>query len=765
MADGLIGQSLRRVEDQRFLTGQGRYVDDIDAPGALHGVMLRSPHAHAEIRRIDAAAALAAPGVRAVFTAADLADIGPLPCVAAIVSDPPFVAPPRQVLASGRVRHVGEGVAFVVAESAIAARDAAELIDIDYQPLPAVVDAATALADGAPQLWPQAPGNCAFRFHKGDRDAVAAAMAQAAHRVTVEVFNNRIAAAPIEPRAAIARYDDGRYELLCNGQGVHGMRNILAQHVLRIPPETLRIIAPDVGGGFGMKNFVFAEHVLLLLAARRLGAPVRWLSEAGEDLQASVHARDLRSTATLALDAEGHFLALQVEGMADLGAYASSFGAHCTTNAASTAMGGAYAIPAISYAVRGAYTNTTPIDAYRGAGKPESNYTVERVIEAAARQTGIDAVELRRRNLLRDGIRASAMGMQVEAGNYVPNLDRAEQLADRAGFAARKAAAAARGLLLGQGITHFMETARGQPNEDAALRFDADGRIAVVVGTQSNGQGHETSFVQLVAARLGLPMERFRYVQADTAALTRGAGHGGARSLHLGGGALVQAADAVLSKARLLAAHLLQSTPAAMDYADGRFTVHGSERGIALAELAQAARDAGNLPEGMAPGLDAEVTNQCDIVTFPGGTHVAEVEVDRETGAIRLTRYLAVDDYGNLLNPLLTESQVQGGVVQGIGQALLENIAYDGDGQMLSATYMDYCLPRAADLPDIEVVLEGRPTTGNPLGSKGSGQAGAIASPQAVMAAVLDALAPLGVTTIDMPATPYAIWKAITGPS
>ena len=779
MASAGRGRSLRRLEDRRFLTGRGRYVADAEIPaGCLHAHVLRSPHAHARILGIAAEAARAMPGVAAVLTGAELRAEGlaPLPCTVAVQTVGPLIVPPRHALALDRVRHVGEPVAVVLAESPAAARDAAERIEVEYEPLPAVVDARAALAPSAPRLHEEAPGNLAYVFEKGDRAATEAAFAAAAHVVALEVVNHRVHAAPLEPRGAIASHDPatGRFHLLLSGQGLHGIRRQLAT-VFGLPEARFHLVAPDVGGGFGLKNPLFPEYVLALWAARRLGRPVRWIAEASEEFPSAVHARDAHAEVRLALDAEGRFLALDVAFTADMGAYLSAGGPGSTTNAASAAFGGVYAIPTGFMRTRGAFTNTAPIEAYRGAGKPEMNYLIERAIEEAARRLGMDPVALRRRNMIGSAAATgaagpfphrTAFGMTVDGGRFAANLDVVERLADRAGFPARRAESARRGRLRGLGLACFLETSRGAPNEWAAVRFASDGRVDLAIGTQSNGQGHETSFAQVAAERLGLPVEAFRLVQADTEVVQFGNGHGGARSMHLGGGALVKAIEAVLGKARTVAAHLLQADPAELDFAAGRFVVRGDAtgRGVDLLTVARAAADPANLPEGMAPGgLDAEAMNLSDIVTFPNGCHAAEVEVDPETGVVTLLRYLAVDDYGRLINPMLTAGQVQGGLAQGIGQALREAIAYDPDsGQILSGSFMDYALPRAEDLPPLEVTLdEGAPTASNPLGVKGCGQAGAIAAPQTVMAAVLDALAPLGVTRLDMPATPERVWRAI----
>ncbi len=757
------GQSLPRLEDARFLTGRGQYIEDIDVAGQSWMQVVRSPHAHATIARIDATAARSVSGVLDVFTAADLAELGPLPCTVPVASEAPMIVPPRFTLASDRARHVGDPVAFVVADSPTAARDAVELVVVDWQPLPSVVDGPTALRSDAPQLWQQAPDNLSYRFQKGDRDAVHSAIAGAAHVVELQLVNNRIVISALEPRGAIARHDDDGFHLMFSGAGVHALQTQLANHVFRVPPETMRIACPDVGGGFGVKNALYPEWVMLLWAARALGRPVRWMSERAEDFVTTAQGRDNVTRARLALDAEGHFLALDVDTVANLGAYLSSGGPGSSTNAPANAIGSGYVIPAIFMDVHGVFTNTVPIDAYRGAGKPEVNYMIERLIDEAARRCGFDAIELRRRNLVREFPYRKALGTVIDCGRFADNLDDAIVAADHAGFAARREASQHHGMLRGIGVTCFMETARGAPNEGAELRFNDDGRVALLVGTQSNGMGHETAYAQIAADLLGLPIEAFRYVQADTSIVRAGNGHGGARSMHMGGAALCKAVDTMLTKGRAIAARLLQASAEQVVFVDGRFALRDDpNRAIDLLAVARAARDQANLPDGMSPGLDTYVWNLLDLITFPNGCHIAEVEVDPDTGALTLQRYTAVDDFGTLINPMLTVGQVQGGVAQGIGQAMLEHTVYDPDsGQMLSGSFMDYTLPRAQDLPEFDITLTGVPTNANPLGVKGSGQAGAMASPQAIIAAVLDALAPLGVTHIDMPATPERIWRAI----
>jgi len=748
-----IGRSIPRTEDARFLTGRGRYLADIECPGALWGHVLRSPHAHAIIKRIDISRARSFAGVRGIYVAGDLAELGPMPCMAAVT---PLVVPPRPALANGRARHVGDAVAFIVADTAELASEAAERIRVDYDSLPAVVYGQAALAAGAPTIWDQAPGNLAFHVQRGNAPAVAEAMKRASHVVEIEVMNNRVVVAPLEQRAGIARYDaaTGTFDLELTGQGLHGIRRQLAEFVFKLPPERIHLHAPDVGGGFGTKNFLYPEWILLLWAARDLGRPVRWEAERAEEFLASAQGRDIFAKAKLGLDANGKFLALDVAMVANLGAYLSGNGPGASVVAASTAQGGIYSIPAIAVDVRGAFTNTVPVDAYRGAGKPEANYIVERAIEAAARQLGCDPAGLRRQNMIASFPHKTALGIvTIDSGDFVANLDQAVARADARGFEARRAEAKARGKLRGLGVACFLETSRGAPNEGAEVRFETDGTVTVAVGTESNGQGHETAYAQIAADRLGVPMAAVRYVQADTRAVKSGAGHGGARSMHMGGAAVVKAINAALARARTLAARLLQASEGELVFDGGAFTVRGSGRTV---DLLSVARDSGS-------AVGEHVMNMTDVFTFPSGCHVAEVEIDPETGATRLVRYTAVDDYGRLINPMLTEGQVQGGVTQGIGQALLEHTVYDEGGQLLSGSLMDYALPRADDLPAFDITLVERPTQANPLGVKGSGQAGCIAAPQTVMAAMLDALKPAGIKHLDMPATPEQIWRALDG--
>lgn len=754
--DQLSGNSVRRFEDRRFLIGAGRFTDDIVLPDELYAHVVRSPHAHARLVGIALQAARAVPSVRGVFTANDLAadGIGAIPCAAKVPTIGPMLVPERFALATDRVRHVGEPVAFVIADTRIAARDAAELVDVTYDPLPCVIDPRAALTDGAPRLWDDIPSNLSYCFEKGDRAATQSALAQAAHVVELEVVNNRLIIAPIEHRSAIARYDATAesFRLLLSGQGVHSLRGQLADDVFHIPREKMHLVCPDVGGGFGVKNALYPELILALWAARRFARPVKWVSGHSEDFVSTAHGRDNITRGRLALDADGRFLGLDVFTIANLGAAMSTGGPGSSTNAPGNAMGGGYNIPAVFMDVRGVFTNTVPIDAYRGAGKPEANYIIERLIDAAAPVVGIDATELRCRNLVSKFPHRTAMSTTIDGGVFAGNIVPALLHADHANFPDRRAASEARGMLRGIGITCFLETARGAPDEGAEVKFLPGGKVALALGTQSNGQGHETSFPQIAADHLGLPIDTFILQQADTELVKNGNGHGGARSLHQGGAALVKAMNAAIEKGRVVAARLLQAPPASVTFANGAF--HADGHRLPLPEVAAAAT--------ADESLDSYIWNKLDIITFPNGVHIAEVEIDPETGALTLERYTAVDDFGTVINPMLTIGQVQGGVAQGIGQAMLEHTVYDPDsGQLLSGSFMDYALPRADDLPDLDIHLNGVPTNANPLGVKGAGQAGAIAAPQAIIAAVLNALAPLGVRHIDMPATPERIWHAI----
>jgi carbon-monoxide dehydrogenase large subunit len=764
MTEPLLGRSLDRREDERFVRGRGRYIADLAVPNALHSIVVRSVHAHARIVAVHVDAAIKMQGVVAVFTGMDLAadDIGPLPCaVTGIPMAAPLVVPPCHALARKIVRYVGEPVAFVVAESSESARNAAEVVVVEYEQLAPVISMAEAILPGKPSIWPEAKDNIAFEFQRGEMGPVEAAIRGAAHIVECELVNNRVMAAPLETRGALGAIDaaSGRLHLTASAAGAHAIRDLLANAVFRIPREKLRVSIPDVGGGFGMKNVLYPEWVLVLWAARRLNRPVQWIGERNEDFVASVHGRDSLIRARLALNKDGKFLALEAHVLANMGAYVSTVAPVVPTMAMGSAMGGVYDIPLIAFVTRGVFTNTTPVDAYRGAGKPEANYLIERCIDIAAARLGMDALKLRRKNILRRFPHRSAMGLSVEQGSFGHAVDLAVGAAT--GFKARQRSSRARGKLRGQGIACFIETARGQPNEVAALHVSEDGRIHIDVGTHSNGQGHETTYAQIAADTLGLPLDRFAFRQGDTDALDSGGGHGGARSMHQGGTALLMAAEGLIENARRLAARLLQASLDAVHYEAGVLRVAATGQEISLDEVARASYQAAG--DDVAPGLGHKATHLCDQYTFPNGCHVAEVEIDPETGEVTLDRYVIFDDYGRLLDPRLTMGQVHGGVVQGIGQALFEQALFDAEtGQNLSGSLMDYALPRADDIPSFEGSLTPEfPSRANRLGVKGSGQAGAIAAPATVMNAVMNALAPLGVGHLDMPATPARIWEAI----
>jgi aerobic carbon-monoxide dehydrogenase large subunit len=764
MTEPLLGRSINRLEDERFVQGRGRYIADLAAPYALHGVVARSMHAHARIIAIRADAARLMQGVAAVLTGSDMAsdNIGPLPCaVANIPMATPLVVPPCHALARDVVRYVGEPVAFVVAESAEIARNAAEATIVDYEPVQPVVSLADAVLPGGPSIWPEARNNIAFQFNRGEIGPVEAAIRGAAHVVECELVNNRVVAAPLETRGALGAFDasSGRLHLTASAAGAHMIRDLLADSVFRIPREKLRVSIPDVGGGFGMKNVLYPEWVLVLWAARRLSRQVKWIGDRSDDFVASTHGRDSVARVRLALDRDGRFLALETKVLANLGAYVSTVAPAVPTMAMASAMGGVYDIPLIAFQTTGVFTNTTPVDAYRGAGKPEANYLIERCIDIAAAELGMDALALRRKNIIRRFPHRSAMGLSVEQGSFAHAIDHA--VAAATGFDARRQSSRARGKLRGLGYACFLETARGQPNELAEVRFGEDGRIDLKVGTHSNGQGHETTYVQIAADTLGLPLERFRFRQGDTDDLDSGGGHGGARSMHQGGTALLLAAEGLIENAQSLAARLLQANVDAVHYEAGMLRVAATGQEISLDEVARASYQVPS--DDFAPGLAHKATHLCDRYTFPNGCHVAEVEIDPATGEVTIDRYVIFDDYGRLLDPRLTLGQVHGGVVQGIGQALFEHALFDAvTGQILSGSLMDYALPRADDVPSFEGKLTPDfPSRANRLGVKGSGQAGAIAAPATIMNAVMNALTRLGVRHLDMPATPSRIWHAI----
>ncbi|MGG5808930.1 xanthine dehydrogenase family protein molybdopterin-binding subunit [Falsiroseomonas sp. CW058] len=766
MAKFGLSQSVRRVEDPRLLTGRGSYTDDISLPGQAFGVVLRSPHAHARIASLDTAAAKAVPGVLAVITGADLraAGLGELPCMIPLKNrdGTPRVDTPRLALAEDTVRHVGDPVAFVVAETPQAARDGAEAVAAEYEVLPAATDLATAHEPGQPQVWPGAPNNICFDWEAGDKAKTDAAFARAAHVTRLTVVNNRVVVASMEARAAVAAWDGDRLTMHTNTQGSWQVRNMLASQIFRIPAENIHVLTPDVGGGFGMKLFLYAEHVLVAFAAKQVGRPVKWASERTEAFLSDTHGRDNITQGELALDAEGRFLALRTRNHANMGAYLSNYAPFIPTGAGTKVLASVYAFEAIHANVLGVLTNTVPVDAYRGAGRPESNYLVERLIDTAARELGIDRVEIRRRNMVPPGAMpyVSAMGQRYDSGEFAKLLDTALAKIDWAGFEARRAEAARRGRKRGIGLAYYLEATGGGPTENAKVVFAEDGMVDVYVGTQSTGQGHETAYAMLTSHELGIPMEKIRIRQGDSESLPDGGGTGGARSLYSEGQAILVTTASVIEKGRQAAAEHLETAAADIEFSagDGRFAVAGTDRGVGILDLAAAQRR--RVAAGQAATLlDAMETARIDSHTFPNGCHVAEVEVDPETGDVTVPRYIVVDDVGHALNPLIVRGQVHGGVAQGIGQALFERTSYDsGSGQLLSASFMDYALPRAGDLPDIDVDLIEVTCETNPLGVKGAGEAGAVGSPPAAINALVDAL---DGKVIDMPATPETVWKAL----
>ncbi len=762
-------QSVRRVEDTRLLRGDGRYTDDITRPGVLYGAVLRSPHASARITSISADAARALPGVSAVYTGRDLVDdgIGHLPCAVDLVSRDGTSRKntPRPALADGMVRYAGDPVAFVVAETHEAARDAAEAVEVEYEVLPSITDLRAATGPGAPLVWADQPGNVSFDWETGDKAQVDALFARAAHVTRVSIVNNRIVVSSMEARVALAEYDEatGRWTLHTNTQGVWLLKAQLAEAIFKVEPERFRVVTNDVGGGFGMKIFLYPEHVLACYAARKLGRPVKWTSDRSEAFLSDTHGRDNLTEGEMAVDGAGKVLALRSRNVANMGAYLSTFGPAIPTVAGSKVLASVYDFKAIHLNVIGAFTNTVPVDAYRGAGRPESNYLVERLMDAAARELGQDPIAFRRANMVQPSAMPyrSAMGEVYDSGEFGKVLDAGLRQIDYAGFAARRGRAAGKGLLRGVGMAYYLEATMGAETERAEIRFAADGHVEVLVGTQSSGQGHETAYIQLTAAQLGVPQDSIRVLQGDSDAIPTGGGTGGARSLYSEGQAILAAADSVVEKGRLAASEALEAATADISFEDGDFVVTGTDKRIGILSLAARQRTRVANGEEATPLDAAEVANVATH-TFPNGCHLAEVEVDPETGTIEVVRYSVCDDMGRMINPMIVRGQVQGGVVQGIGQALFEHTAYDPDsGQLLSGSFMDYALPRAADLPDIEVEFLEVPCLSNPLGVKGAGEAGAVGSPPAVMNAVLNALAGRGVTHLDMPATSETVWKAL----
>ncbi|MBX9618427.1 MAG: xanthine dehydrogenase family protein molybdopterin-binding subunit [Hyphomicrobiales bacterium] len=770
-----IGASVKRKEDQRFITGSGQYTDDVSRPGHVHAYFLRSPHAHAVIRRLDIAAAKAAPGVLGVFTGDDLAadKIGGLICGWMIHSKDgsAMKAGAHPALAQGKVRYVGDHVAVVIAETLAEARDGAEKIIVDYEVLPAVIDTAGAQA-AKTQLHDVAPRNTVFEWAIGDKAATEAAFGAAHHVTKIDLVNNRLVPNAMEPRAAIGEYDPGQgaYTLWTTSQNPHVARLVLSAFIGIAPENKLRVIAPDVGGGFGSKIFIYAEETVAVWASKKVGRPVKWVSDRTEAFLSDAHGRDHVTHAELAMDAKGKILALRVKTIANLGAYLSTFSSSVPTYLYATLLSGQYDIPAIYAEVDAVYTNTAPVDAYRGAGRPEATFVVERIIETAARQMGLDPADLRKRNFVRKFPHQTPVIMMYDAGDYRASLDKAMEIADVKGFGKRKREAARRGRLRGLGYSTYIEACGIAPSqavgslgagvglwESAEVRVNPTGSVEVLTGSHAHGQGHETTFAQLVSERLGVPMESINIVHGDTDKVQFGMGTYGSRSGAVGMSAIVKALDKVEAKAKKVAAHLLEAAEADIDFKDGKFTVKGTDKSVAFADVALNAYVAHKFPTSeIEPGLKEGAFYDPTNFTFPAGCHICEVEIDPETGVTEIANYTAVDDFGVLINPMIVEGQVHGGIAQGIGQALTEGAVYDASGQLLTASYMDYCMPRADNLPSFKLGFTETRCPSNPLGIKGCGEAGAIAAPAAVMNAMTDAL---GTEAVAMPATPQAVWK------
>ena len=778
MGAPLIGARIPRKEDYRFLTGAGQYTDDVTLPHQTFAAFVRSPHAHAKINKIDSQKARAAPGVLAVYTGEDVAaaKLGGLPCGWLItdVDGQPMKEPPYPVLAQGKARFVGERVAVVIAETLAQAQDAAELVKVDYETLAAVVDGRQALAKGAPQLHEAAPGNKCYTWAIGDKAAVDAAFAKAAHVTKLEFANNRLIPNAIEPRAANGAYSraEDSYTLYVANQNPHVERLLMTAFVMGLPEHKVRVVAGDVGGGFGSKIYLYAEDVVVTWAAKQLNRPVKWTADRSEAYLSDAHGRDHYTIAELALDKDGKFLAMRVKTVANVGAYLSTFASCVPTILYATLLAGQYTTPIIHCEVTAAFTNTSPVDAYRGAGRPEATYVVERLVETAARDLKIDPAEIRRRNFIRQFPYQTPVALLYDTGNYDQTLDAAQKMADVSGFPARKKASQAKGKLRGLGYACYIEACGIAPSavagslgaraglfEAGEVRVHPTGSVTVFTGSHAHGQGHETTFAQVVADRLGLPIESVDIVHGDTSKVLFGMGTYGSRSIAVGGTAIVKALDKIVAKGTKFAAHLMEAAESDVEFKNGAYTVAGTDKKKMFGEVAFAAYVPHNYPhDKLEPGLNENAFYDPSNFTFPAGSYVCEVEVDPETGQVKVDRWVAVDDFGKIINPMIVEGQVHGGLAQGIGQALTEGCHYDASGQLTTGSFMDYCIPRATDLPSFQVDTRETPCTHNPLGVKGCGEAGAIGAPAALMNAITDAL---GVKDLAMPATPQAVWAAL----
>ena len=769
-----IGQPVRRVEDQRFLTGRSRYVDDIQLPHMLHGAVVMSPHAHALIKKIDIEKAMSSPGVHLVLTGEDarrdnLGGIAPL-FMPEDMGGPKGYRTFRPLLEPAKARYVGDRIAFVVADTPELARAAAEKVEIDYAPLPAVANVADAAKEGAPKVWDDnAAGNLAFPLMMGNKDATDKAFAGAKHVVSVRLYNNRITANAMEPRACIGDFSNDAYTLHTSTQNPHGVRSMLAQAVFKVAETKIRVIAPDVGGGFGMKGDTYPEDGLVLWASRKLGRPVKWVATRSESMLGDNQGRDQLISAEMALDDNGKILALRAQALHAVGAYVTNAGV-VPVLCALRNIPNVYVVPAMLVAAKAIFTHTTPLGPYRGAGRPEASYVIERLMDEAARKLKLDPVELRRRNYIPPSAMpynttanwtvGAAVGWTYDSGDFARVTDRAVEISDWNNFNKRKAETEKKGKLRGRCLIYYLEDA-GVFNERMELRFDPSGNVTVVAGTHSHGQGHATTYAQLVSDWLGVPFENIRLVQGDTDQVSFGRGTYASRSAMLGGSALKAAADVIIEKARPMAAYLMEVSPKDLVFETGKFTVSGTDKSIPLTDVAKAFHRPAGPTTKFGTGLDASGSSN-HPQSFPNGCHACEVEVDPETGEVAIDRYAVVDDVGTVINPMICHGQIEGALAQGIGQALMENIVFDESGQMLSASFMDYAMPRAADLPHhYEVDFIEIPARTNPVGVKGIGEAGCVGAPPAVMGAILDALSPLGISHLDMPATPHRVWQAI----
>jgi carbon-monoxide dehydrogenase large subunit len=763
-----IGQPVPRQEDPVLVQGLGRYTDDFNERGQAHAVMVRSRHAHGVIRGIDAGAALRMPGVLAVYTAKDLADYGPVLSIIPFNNrnGTPMPQAGRPALPADKVRYVGDPVAVVVAATRVEARDAAEAVEVDIEPLPAATDPKAALRPGAAEIWDHAPGNLILDYHFGDADKVAAAFAEAAHVTRITIVNNRVVISPLEPRSAIAMYDgpSGKWTMRMGTQGVFGMREQLRK-ILKTTPDKMRVLTGNVGGSFGMKGASFPEYIPLLHAARALGRPVKWTDDRSESFLSDHHGRGTENTVEAAFDKDGRILALRLTGYATPGAYLASVAPMSGTRGIMQNLIGVYATPLIEASIKVAYTNTSPLGPYRGAGRPEANYFMERLIETAAAEMGKDPIELRRINHVKpEAMPHTTPATTVyDSGEFTQVLNKALKLADWDGFEARAAESRRHGKLRGRGIGNYLEVTAPPMNEMGGIRFNDDGTVTIVTGTLDYGQGHWTPFAQVLSDRLGIPFDKIRLLQGDSDKLIAGGGTGGSKSIMASGAAIVEASAKVVEAGKQIAAQVLETAAADIEFANGRFSVAGTDRGIGIMELAEKLRTGLKLPEGVPATLDVDHVFKQAPSAFPNGCHIAEVEVDPETGVVEVVKYSMVNDFGTVINPLLVEGQAHGGIAQGIGQALMERVVYDPEtGQPLTGSYVDYALPRASDVPrGFDVAFHSVPAKTNPLGAKGCGEAGCAGALPAVMNALVDALKPYGVKHIDMPATPEKVWAAI----